>query len=94
MALLDLLGRRWVLRIMWELRDEGAGFRELQLRCEGMSPSVLSQRLRELDEAGVLEAAGERYALTREGRELLDGLAPLQTWAERWARRRPATPKR
>jgi len=93
MALLDLLGRRWVLRIMWELREGGAGFRELQLRCEGMSPSVLSQRLRELDEAGVLELADSRYALSSEGRELLAGLAPLRAWAERWAQRRPRMPK-
>jgi DNA-binding HxlR family transcriptional regulator len=51
MALLDFLGRRWVLRIMWELRDDPAGFRQLQLRCDDMSPSVLSQRLRELTKA-------------------------------------------
>jgi DNA-binding HxlR family transcriptional regulator len=81
-----------VLRIIWELRERGAGFRELQLRCEGMSPSVLSQRLRELDEAGVLELADSRYALSSEGRELLAGLAPLRSWAERWARRRPRLP--
>jgi DNA-binding HxlR family transcriptional regulator len=87
MALLDLLGRRWVLRIMWELRDEPAGFRQLQLRCDEMSPSVLSQRLDELKEADVLELLDEEYRLTAEGRELLRVLAPLRAWATRWAQR-------
>ena len=87
MALLDLLGWRWVLRIMWELRDESLGFRQIQLRCDEMSPSVLSQRLDELKEADVLELLEERYRLTAEGRELLRVLAPLRAWATRWAQR-------
>jgi DNA-binding HxlR family transcriptional regulator len=36
MALLDLLGRRWALRVIWELRSEPLSFRELQERCAGM----------------------------------------------------------
>ncbi len=48
MALLDLLGRRWALRVVWELRDGPLVFRALQERCAGMSSSVLNQRLREL----------------------------------------------
>ena len=87
MALLDLLGRRWVLRIMWELRTDAAGFRELQLRCGQMSPSVLSQRLQELRRAEVIEVLHEQYRLTAEGRELLAVLAPLSAWAKRWAQR-------
>src|SRR5258708_3083327 len=87
MALLDLLGRRWMLRVMWELRDAPAGFRQLQLRCDEMSPSVLSQRLRELMEADVLELLDEQYRLTGEGRELLEILVPLRAWATRWAQR-------
>jgi DNA-binding HxlR family transcriptional regulator len=85
MALLDLLGRRWMLRVVWELHDDGLTFRELQARCEGMSSSVLSQRLRELREAGVVVLAeGEGYALSDEGRALLEALLPLHSWAERW----------
>jgi DNA-binding HxlR family transcriptional regulator len=90
MALLDLLGRRWVLRIMWELRDKPARFRELQLRCDEISPSVLSERLRELVESGILESADEQYRLTSEGRELLEMLLPLRQWATRWAQRTTA----
>lgn len=87
MALLDLLGRRWVLRIMWELRADTAGFRELQLRCGQMSPSVLSQRLQELKRAEVIEVLEEQYRLTAGGRELLAMLVPLSAWAKRWAQR-------
>ena len=87
MALLDFLGRRWVLRIMWELRGDPAGFRLLQLRCDDMSPSVLSQRLRELNKAGVVELVDDQYRLTGEGRQLISVLAPLRAWATRWAQR-------
>ena len=88
MALLDLLGRRWTLRILWELREERFGFRALQDRCDGMSPSVLSERLVELQEAGiVLHTTEGGYVLTQEGQELLQMLAPLHDWAERWAQR-------
>jgi DNA-binding HxlR family transcriptional regulator len=89
MALLDLLGRRWVLRILWELRDaRAASFRELQARCDDVSSSVLNQRLRELRAAGIL-TTGTRsgYELTAEGRNLLRALGGLDAWAARWAKR-------
>jgi DNA-binding HxlR family transcriptional regulator len=89
MALLDLLGRRWALRILWELRTgESLTFRELQARCAEVSSSVLNDRLRELRGAGiVVSERGRGYSLTREGARLLDDLAPLDDWARRWARR-------
>src|SRR5271165_1432028 len=87
MALLDLLGRRWSLRIIWELREQPATFREVQARCERMSSSVLNQRLAELREAGIVERVAAGYQLTGEGRELLDIYPSLQAWARRWERR-------
>ena len=88
MALLDLLGRRWALRLIWELRgEEPLSFRALQARCAGMSSSVLNQRLAELRGAGVVTREPGGYALTREGATLLDAFTPLDAWAERWARR-------
>jgi DNA-binding HxlR family transcriptional regulator len=88
MALLDLLGRRWSLRIIWELHGAGPlGFTELQARCDGMSPSVLAQRLAELREAGILALAGDRYALGADVDELAAILLALDAWAKRWARR-------
>jgi DNA-binding HxlR family transcriptional regulator len=88
MALLDLLGRRWTLRILWELREESFGFRALQDRCDAMSPSVLSQRLIELQEAGIVQQNEDAdYMLTQNGTTLLQSLAPLNDWAQNWAER-------
>ncbi|MDE0853310.1 MAG: helix-turn-helix domain-containing protein [Nevskia sp.] len=84
MALLDLLGRRWTLRVVWELRDGPLVFRELQSRC-GISPSVLNTRLAELRQARLLQAGEDGYALTAEGRELFELFSPISRWAERWA---------
>jgi DNA-binding HxlR family transcriptional regulator len=84
MAALDLLGRRWALRVLWELSASPAGFRELQRRCGRMSSSVLATRLAELAEAGLItEEAG--YRLTPLGRELMEALAPLNDWSDRWS---------
>jgi DNA-binding HxlR family transcriptional regulator len=89
MALLDLLGRRWTLRVLWELRRDPLTFRELQVRCGEISSSVLNQRLRELRDAGIVErrASGGGYQLTPEGAALLESLSPLNGWAERWSKR-------
>jgi DNA-binding HxlR family transcriptional regulator len=88
MALFDLLGRRWTLRLLWELRDGAETFRTLQGRCDGMSPSVLNQRLAELRAAGVVHRVPVGgYGLTDEGRELLRALGPLGRWADRWGAR-------
>jgi DNA-binding HxlR family transcriptional regulator len=87
MALLDLLGRRWALRVLWELRAEDAPtFRALQEACGGVSSSVLAERLRELGEAGIVVHDGDGYALTPRGRDLVERLVPLEIWAQRWAR--------
>jgi DNA-binding HxlR family transcriptional regulator len=87
MALLDLLGRRWALRILWELKKDTLTFRELQARCDAMSPSVLNQRLAELRDARIVEVADDGYRLTNEGRGLLAAFSPLNDWAKRWGRR-------
>lgn len=88
MALLDLLGRRWTLRVLWELRDGPETFRGLRARCDDMSPSVLNTRLRDLRSAGIVSTEGKAgYALTKHGGELLRALQPLSSWAKAWARR-------
>jgi len=84
-ALFDLLGRRWALRVIWELRaDPVPTFRVLQARCDGASSSVLADRLRELGEAGLVAHDGSGYALTDQGRALLGRLVPLDEWAAGW----------
>jgi DNA-binding HxlR family transcriptional regulator len=87
MALLDLLGRRWALRVIWELREHELTFRELQASCGEISSSVLNERLTELKAAGILRSGDSGYQLTPEGRRLLELYPPLQAWAERWAKR-------
>ena len=93
MAALDLLGRRWALRVLWELSQADAPltFRALQERCADVSSSVLATRLRELRDAQVVARSAGGYALSDLGQSLLERLAPLQAWADDWAdAQRPA----
>ncbi len=86
MALLDLLGRRWTLRIVWELREQPRRFREVQ-DLIGASPTIVNTRLAELREAKLVElddATG--YRLTALGNELLRLFLPLHVWSEKWAK--------
>ncbi|MGZ5932930.1 MAG: winged helix-turn-helix transcriptional regulator [Rhizomicrobium sp.] len=86
MALLDLLGRRWALRVVWELREGPLTARGLRAACDEASPSVLQARLAELREAGFIGLEPRRgYSLTRLGRELISQVLPLHSFAERWA---------
>jgi DNA-binding HxlR family transcriptional regulator len=87
LALLDLLGRRWALRILWELRMEPASFQALQRRCDSMSTSVLSQRLAELSDAQLIEKdQTASYTLTEAGSLLLGRLDGIDEWTQEWAR--------
>jgi len=94
MAALDLLGRRWALRLLWELRAGPLGARSLRERCDGMSSSVLYDRLGELGAAGLVakNEAGD-YTLTGLGADLGAALDPLAEWSRRWAEH-PEPPSR
>jgi DNA-binding HxlR family transcriptional regulator len=83
-AALELFNRRWVLRVLWELRGEAMSFRALQSACGDLSPTVLNQRLAELREAALVDAGEAGYALTPLGRELIVAFEPLTAWALRW----------
>jgi len=86
MVLLDLLGRRWTLRIVWELREEPRRFRELQ-DLIGASPTIVNARLAELRKARLVELDDKTgYRLTTLGRELLRLFLPLHVWSEKWAK--------
>jgi len=86
MALLDLIGRRWALRILWELRDGPLSSRALRARCDDVSPTVLQARIGELRTAGIvgLEKPGG-YHLTPLGLELGQATLPLHRFADKWA---------
>ncbi|WP_433288265.1 winged helix-turn-helix transcriptional regulator [Micromonospora sp. CA-244673] len=82
MAALDLFGRRWTLRIIWELGNEPLGFRLLQRRCDCMSSSVLRQRLTELQEARLAEVlCNGNYTLTPLGHDDREALRPVIEWS-------------
>lgn len=85
MALFDLLGRSWALGIMWRLSDGPATFRQIQERCENLSPTVLNKRIKELRASGFLEHTNSGYQLTQNGLELFELLKPLGGYANKWA---------
>jgi DNA-binding HxlR family transcriptional regulator len=86
MALLDLLGRRMALRVLWELSNVSAPltFRELEAAAE-TNPSVLNKRLKELRDTQIVEHCSAGYRLTPEGHSLVALILPLHTWSESWA---------
>jgi DNA-binding HxlR family transcriptional regulator len=86
MAMFDLIGRRWILRIIWELHQAGQPltFRELRTACEDISSSVLTHRLRELADAQIAAHTGDGYALTTIGQSLVASLRPILDWSRTW----------
>ncbi len=86
MSLFDLMGRRWAMRIVWELRDGPLTFRALQTACDDLSPTVCNARLGELGHALLVVSTADGYALTPLGESLLEAFAPLATWTSQWAR--------
>jgi len=87
MALFDLLGRSWAMGIIWKLREGACTFRELQERCESVSPTTLNVRLKELKSAGFVERTLEGYDLTKSGEELFGLLKPIGEFAQGWAKK-------
>ena len=86
----DLLGKRWTGGLLGTLRGGPVGFRALARAVPGISDSVLSDRLGELAEAGLVArkvAEGPpvsvTYSLTEAGRALLPALEQIRLWAER-----------
>ncbi|ASD22506.1 transcriptional regulator [Cryobacterium sp. LW097] len=85
-ALLDLMTRRWSMRIVWELQGHALTFLELQRECDGMSSSTLTLRLRELTEAKLVARQHDgSYELSSLGAALPAAFGPLVSWAEEWA---------
>ena len=84
MALFDLLGRRWAMGIVWNLSKGSLTFRDLQTRCETISPTILNRRLKELREAKLVERDKDGYCLTPAGHDLYALLVPLGQWSKQW----------
>jgi len=85
----DLLGRRWVLAILWASAEAGAvRFNEFRQTLEGIPPRTLAVRLVELEEAGILERRvldtrppRAEYRLTVTGRRLGVLVEAMHAWA-------------
>lgn len=86
MAIFDLLGRRWAMGIVWQLSDGPLSFSELKSRCDAISPTILSTRIKDLAEARIIERTLDGYRLTKIGQELFAILEPYQAWATKWAK--------
>jgi DNA-binding HxlR family transcriptional regulator len=83
--LFTLIGRRWTLRILWELRERTLSFNDLRRAVGGMSQSVLVTRLTELFGAGLVADVAGGYRLTPDGESLAREIGHLDGWAARWA---------
>ncbi len=92
MALLDLLGQKWALRILWELRDGALSSRALRSASGDISPTVLQSRINELRAAGLIKSGDKGYALTPLGTELTETFLPLYRFADKWANQLQETP--
>ena len=85
MALFDLLGRTWAMGVIWQLRKGPFTFRELQEKCEMISPTILNNRIKDLKEADIIERTLEGYRLTGRGFTLINLLQPFAQWSRIWA---------
>ena len=83
MILLDSLGKRWTLRIMWELRNGPFTFRSLQEQCDMLSPTTLNSRLRDLKALEIIERVADGYQLTVKGYDLARMMIGLTEWADK-----------
>lgn len=88
---IELIGKRWTGAIICALSERPMRFREVARTVPGLSDRLLSQRLRELEEEGLVQREVEAgtpvrvtYSLTEMGRDLDPSIRELRVWARRW----------
>ena len=91
-AALTILGQKWVLRIVRELGTRTQRFCELQDALGGANSATLSQRLKLLEDEGLIDRRAVsqtppwvEYSLTTKGNDLRRATAGIDRWADRWA---------
>jgi DNA-binding HxlR family transcriptional regulator len=87
----ELIGRRWTGAILYVLLKARCRFATLRAAIPGITDRMLSERLQELEEEGVVARTvvpetpvRVEYALTKKGRELTAAIHAISVWAERW----------
>ncbi|HEX8855945.1 MAG TPA: helix-turn-helix domain-containing protein [Thermoleophilaceae bacterium] len=85
----EFLGKRWNGVVLGNLSEGPAGFRELSRAIGGISDSVLSDRLSDLSQAGLIARTVDEgpplsvsYALTDRGKALIPALEQISLWAQ------------
>lgn len=98
MKTLALLGSKWAIPVMWALCTQPKGFNQLHREIEGVSPRVLSTRLKELVESGLVSKTvfptnppQVQYSLTERGLSLKPILHSLETWGQQLTTKGQAT---
>jgi DNA-binding HxlR family transcriptional regulator len=86
-----LLGDKWTLILLRDLARGACRFKTLVASSEGISPSILTGRLRELEEKGIISRTSYaeipprvEYALTEKGRDVLPVIEALRVYGSRW----------
>jgi DNA-binding HxlR family transcriptional regulator len=80
----EVLGERWTVLIIRDLLLGNSRFNELSRASPGLSRSLLSKRLRQLERAGIVEHVDDRYELTEAGRELEEVVFGIGRWGAKW----------
>jgi DNA-binding HxlR family transcriptional regulator len=96
---IELIGKRWTGAIIFLLLRSRCRFAQLRDAIPEITDRMLSERLQELEENGIVERTvvpetpvRVEYALTKKGRALADALDAIGEWAHHW--NEPAPPKR
>jgi DNA-binding HxlR family transcriptional regulator len=90
-AAAKVLGDKWTLIILRDLMDGPCRFTDLERSGEGISPSILSARLRDLERQGLITRTSYRelpprveYNLTEMGRDANRVIVALRSYGQRW----------
>jgi DNA-binding HxlR family transcriptional regulator len=91
-AALNVLGQKWVMRIIRALGERTQRFCELQDALGGANSATLSQRLKLLEDEGLVERRAisavppwVEYSLTAKGSDLRGAISGIDSWADRWS---------
>ena len=93
---MSVLGKKWTCLILRCLMGEANRFTDISAYVSGLSDRLLSQRLQELEEAGIVERrvyaqrpVAVEYSLTTKGEALREVVAAIQRWADQWEHQPP-----